>query len=375
MLVPFLIFPLVASFDLFNSLSLDASSDPLVCPSFKCSKPTTSQELMSTCITYANSTNSYELIPCHHGDRLENYCPATTEISSLPATCVAPTTSYPKLYPGEGPCSDNTNCNKGTCTYGVCVGKDVGKTCYSYVDCNSGLRCVSRKCTAQLREGDTGCTKDQDCVNTSGCDFNSTSGVGTCVEYLSKAVGDSIQICDGYVSLLCESAQCATSSTGSYCIKPVTISGTSPQSCKADTDCFGMLDDGTKVYSKCECGYSETGASYCQSFIGDKEGQRYQSELKKWLSSIKIIGCHNEHRFDPLCMKDWNTENFDLFKLRQLTYKNLPKLQGNSDCVKKIYTADYWDATVDYKFDTESDDDMSLSLKCVFVWLVLLLVN
>jgi hypothetical protein len=106
--------------------------------------------------------------------------------------------------------------------------------------------------------------------------------------------------------------------------------------------------------------------AYCNPMLGDSVSQNYLTSLKDWVESVKIHTCHTDRRFNQLCQKDWEYTKYDALMASQNAYSLYAKIQANDDCVKKIYTYEYWDFYADY----EDDEDGAYVVWVSGLWLL-----
>eukprot|EP00359_Climacostomum_virens_P000151 CAMPEP_0204897234 /NCGR_PEP_ID=MMETSP1397-20131031/621_1 /ASSEMBLY_ACC=CAM_ASM_000891 /TAXON_ID=49980 /ORGANISM="Climacostomum Climacostomum virens, Strain Stock W-24" /LENGTH=372 /DNA_ID=CAMNT_0052064955 /DNA_START=400 /DNA_END=1515 /DNA_ORIENTATION=- len=362
-----------ASAQLLYSLTSTPSSTISSCNAFMCdSNPGSSQKIFETCLKYSNGT--FLLNPCNYPDRVNNFCSYTDDPSSTPVNCQRVNTLYPQLYPGEEPCFSIYQCMSQMCELGKCIAGGVGVSCSSNSDCDVGFYCNSNStvCTQLIFPGSTGCTQDSDCVTSAGCNKNSTDATGKCETYFSIPVGKPVKNCDSYVSMLCTTGQCfnATNSYEYTCVDAFESYATQPQKCSTQLDCNSKsVTKSGNLYSDCSCGYNSAKQAYCNPMLGDSVSLNYLKNLKDWISSVKIHTCHTDRRFNQLCQKDWEYEKYDALMVTQYAYSSYAKIQDNDECVKKIYTYEYWDFVADYDDDT---DNASTSL---LIGLALLLTS
>jgi hypothetical protein len=317
------------------------------CSNYTCLPSSTTTNFYSICTVY-NSTGVYSSLPCNNYYYANNFCDTSTLDVNDPSTyvvyCSDPVTAYSNLYPGEAPCYQITDCLSNICQNSVCAGLPIGSFCSFNYQCQQGLSCSSLTgtCTNLIPPGQTGCTTDFDCVNTAGCDYNYTNGIGTCRLYFSVEIGDKIANCQNNTSLLCEEVQCSTSSDFiSTCTPPLVSMNSAGTVCGAENQC---ADTASVYYTACTCGMNPNQNRYCQLFIGDEITQNLITYLKLWVQSNTILGCSSERRWDLMCMKNWDTTNYDNIKYWMLYYYNFTNVQENPDCVKNVFTYLYWDA-------------------------------
>ena len=109
--------------------------------------------------------------------------------------------------------------------------------------------------------------------------------------------------------------------------------------CSSDTDCALLNSLGAVVgYSECSCGYNGAAFSYCALSEGDDEFINVINTFQYIL--LRSYNCHTLLRFGP-CKYIYNDEYMDYHRAL-MKYSMSPQLVFNDDCIKKIYTSDYW---------------------------------
>ena len=335
-----------AQSQMFFGLTNKSDSTALDCKSYECvQNPPSDFGLLRICAEYKSSAGKYGLKKCDYPNSFENFCD-TRNFVDQKAYCVTPQLEKTGLYPGE-PCSQNKTCLSQYCQGDFCGGGKLGDSCSSNSECNHGLRCLGT-CQPLIGLNQYGCHSDYDCINSCGCDKNSTGESGVCRPYFSIPIGQVVGSCVEYNSLLCEKGQCTNSTNSTYeCVEPF-VSRRNTE-CVSSSQC---LSANSEVYSKCECGYNGPGNAYCQPFIGDSVGMDLLSSLKDWVQSNEILFCNTERRWSLDCAENWNGNDYDRLKYRYYAYKNFTHYQLNDECVKNIYTYDYWDSKKLYSEDS-----------------------
>jgi hypothetical protein len=258
--------------------------------------------------------------------------------------------NYSALYPGESPCWSDENCVSGSCFDSICVGKPQLSPCQFSYECQPGLTCKPddfqvNRCFDLLRPGSLGCFKDEDCVNSAGCDIDSQHNIGMCRPYFSVKVGKQVLECKDFTNLICEKIQCGLVKGKYQCVEP-SVSKTLPLPCTVQGDC---TDKNHKFYSECSCGMNKDRQKYCRPFPGDSVSVSLLKSLKGWVSSKSILACSSERRWDFNCMRKWEPKLYDRLKYDILHYYNYSVIQNNDKCIKEIFTYMYWDAKEDMK--------------------------
>ncbi|OMJ91706.1 hypothetical protein SteCoe_5737 [Stentor coeruleus] len=336
------------------------------CTLYSCSPSTETTEFYSLCLEYNNFTTgnivgNYSIVGCTNPYEKNNFCDATQvdifNKSTYQVTCNIPNLSYGIVYPGESPCASNAACTSNICEFGTCSGLPLKSTCTSSNQCQPGLQCIPNKyypsitiCDELLRPGQGICQTDIDCVNSAGCDYNITSSFGECRPYFSVKVGGAILGCVNNVSLICETGMCGPMANDSQlfiCKNAVKSAYKQPIACLTGVECV----DATKtLYTKCSCGMNSDGIKYCQPFPGDSVTKSLIQALSKWTKSLSALSCINERRWSLTCMKSTKTILYDELKYTMLHYMNYTAIQNNEECVKDVFTYQYWDAKYNYEY-------------------------
>lgn len=315
------------------------------------------------CISYINET--FYLKPCDN--KFYSYCPQINSPGNSTCQLFNNTSGYQLSWPGES-CVTDLNCAHGICQEDMCMGASFNQTCESDEDCNPGLYCGDDDiCQFQYQIGESGCSRDYECVNNAGCNLTSTDS-GICLPYLSLNTYDAVAPCSNTVNNLCSSGRCASNDTENfYCIYPKSVE--MPKICSANSDCQSSVDPilNVTVQSTCSCSYSDTGYAYCGLFPGDEEMQDLRTYLQQWFKYPDINRCNTVRRAAINCIEQYSTPEFYVKYTYYLTQADYyPLLQGNDPCVKKIYTNYYW--TLLDQFNEQDDDDSAAYLVMAVVW-------
>lgn len=315
---------------------LEGLTSELSCPKYACAVTPLSSGI---CISFANNTHS--LAPC--SDPLKPYC-NTTLSGSISICQAAPTLLPTKAYVGQF-CNTTVPCVYGTCSNSVCVGKTQGKSCGSHNECDVGLRCTETRCYPLLRVGDVGCKKDEECELKAGCNLLMGSQKGLCNPYYSVEEGGIATDCTNERSKLCKSGVCITiggkASKQSYCIAAPALNGTFPLTCTEQSNCTGISRP-WNYPGVCSCGYNPTGTAYCSLFPGDQPYQLALSSLAALIAKHTFLACNTARRFQPDCLKTVDPTLYETYRVQSVYAEFYPQLQGNDNCVKRIYTNYYW---------------------------------
>jgi hypothetical protein len=293
----------------------------------------------NTCISLTNSTYSLSLCT----NTLTPFC-NTTLTGSTSVCQAAPTPSPLKAYVGQY-CNVTVTCLYGSCANSKCVGKNQGGTCTSHNDCEVGLRCVGTTCAPVLRLDSEGCVKDEDCELKAGCNLLMGSQKGVCEAYFSLDEGALATDCANERSRLCKSGMCRTVegwfSKQSYCISAAVLNGTLPLACTANVNCTGTSRP-WEYAGTCSCGYNPTGTAYCNLFPGDLPYAAALTTLSSLVAKQTFFACNTARRFQPDCLSTVDSTLYQTYRTQSLFAEFYPQLQGNDNCIQKIYTSYYW---------------------------------
>ena len=318
------------------SFSAESQQAAITCANYTCASTALAA---GTCISLVK--NVYSLSLCT--DPLKPYC--STTLTNGVSTCqAAPTPAVVQAYVGQY-CNTTITCAYGTCTNAVCVGKAQGKTCTTHDECDVGLRCAGMLCLPVLRAGESGCTKDEDCELKAGCNLLMGSQKGVCNPYFSVGEGGIATDCTNGLSNLCASGACITIqgrlSKQSYCINAPALNATLPVACTAHSNCTGYSRP-WEYAGTCSCGYTATGKAYCSLFPGDLPSVLARTTLAALVSKQTFFACSTSRRFQPDCLKTVDSALYQTYVSQSLYATHYPELQGNDNCVQKIYTNYYW---------------------------------
>ena len=215
--------------------------------------------------------------------------------------------------------------------------------CKSSSECDVGLYCKSVNyvftCQPLLQAYQNGCGSDYDCENYCGCVYTALGPPGTCIPYFSLAIGQPVHCSNTGISYLCQSGACFPSNNniiGLCTYAPVSTSPI-PASCTSSSSCTGQNSLQQTFQGTCTCGYNNNGASYCSVFVGDPPGVAYLNSLKRiFYHDGPVVNCQTTRRFSDACIKSTLVFN------QKLLFTNYPLYVNNDDCVKSIYTNDFW---------------------------------
>ncbi|CAG9329605.1 unnamed protein product [Blepharisma stoltei] len=318
------------------------------CPRYFCSNSTDEWDQLQ-CIQYrkdiyeSDVLNTYYVHPC---DNSGLTCPSSSFQNS---TCAEPP---PKnLHPGDY-CKENSDCQSGVCQQNFCLGKRNGDFCEYIHDCMPGYFCNTTLMLCQdLQVEGQYCSLTYECANYLICDQKA------CIAYYSLDIGEITDNADfnGF-SQSCASGFAVPFQNGLFkCAEPP-VSNEWPDQCRPGVDiCY----DKTGNFSKpCTCGFTEDGESFCPLFEGDSPLQNAIANQNTLLEINQI--CNTVSRFSENCFlqtKDYLGVYYD-YILNLTEYMYYPYLQGNSYCVKEVYTYNFWRLVEEeIKWDKDEKDD------------------
>ena len=266
-----------------------------VCSKYSC-KPASMKFRYEQCIYPA--TNHFYLNKCSNS-RIP-FCQPSASSQNITCAPTIPESTYKVYYPGE-PCTMDSNCLNGVCQSGVCNSLTWNEQCFSNADCNPGFYCNNKRCDFQIKEGFTGCTTDESCVNNCGC--NKGTNNNKCIKYLSLLPNTEVLECANNYNPLCTTTMCGEKNGKYYCSQSVS-SKTLPLKCTDKANCTSTVDSflGKSLLSECECGNNPNGDMYCGLFPGDDIFSQYLTYLTQWYTSEELKLCHTDRRTSPTCM-------------------------------------------------------------------------
>ncbi|OMJ91427.1 hypothetical protein SteCoe_6007 [Stentor coeruleus] len=335
---------------IFNHQYFDVSPANFGCQNYGCANPATFNQ--GTCITFTEKNNSYAINPCSSSS--QPFCDITQSEANkwTNVTCQA---SPPKPigYPGDY-CLNLTFCISGICTNNTCQGVSQGNTCTSSSSCNVGLYCVSMNyeftCQPLIPVYQHGCGSDYDCANGSGCRYTGITPPGPpgmCTPYFSLAINSTVPCPSNGISFLCQTGACYSSGSGmyGYCTKAPVSSGKLPVQCTLNGQCTGTNSYKQTFSGTCTCGFNNNGTSYCTPFLGDAPGVAYLKNLKTIFASSAINQCQTTRRFSQDCfgiVAKALGANANIWYASELNFTMYPYYIGNDNCVKQVYTNNFW---------------------------------
>jgi hypothetical protein len=312
----------------------------------------------TTCVFYDSDDKVNYVEPCDDG-----YVCTIGDSSTANYTCVAETTE--KAYHGES-CSSNSDCASGTCTNKLCVGLASGSTCEKDLDCAAGLYCYElsdKKTCAALITKDMNCLTDEQCDYGYFCQIYGQNTSGFCLPYFSIANLAALHKCTGYFDKQCQSGYCieytdSQTQSSVYECSQVYTSRNPAAPCTQDTDCIGDSPNKlVQTFSKCVCGYSQSGNGYCELLPGDEPNAKLTELYTEWYKSGLEKNCNTVRRGDLACIEaQWDYENFFALQYYLLKTTYWPSIWDVQTEVQSALGADYWEAKEEY--------ELHLSVEC-----------
>lgn len=334
------------------------------CPAYGCGS--TQGWTNGTCVTFAEGINTFAIQQCSNS--ATPYCDISiSEADKWTNVTCQPAPGAQIKYPGD-PCVQGVECNSGVCTNKVCQGVGLGQHCQSSQSCNVGLYCNSQNyqftCQPLIQPYSFGCGSDFDCVNWCGCRFTSNGPPGTCIPYFSLAANATVQCPKSGISYLCSTGSCFANGTSfdGVCTKaPVSVNPL-PTTCTMNGQCIGKNTLGQSFQGTCTCGYNLQGNSYCSVFSGDAPGVAFFKTLKKILTNTTAVSlCQTTRRLQFDCFNivaNAVGASNTTWYAQMLNFTMYPYFIGNDQCVKSVYTSQYWNnipSIQDFEQETISD--------------------
>ena len=312
------------------------------CPKYEC-KSTMVFPSDSICLYMDNLLNTFYANPCK-GDY------ACQSLSSSSSECVYQSPYKPATQVAGTKCMFDEDCvTNNICYKGKCKGYDLNSPCSSHLDCGIGLYCSNNVCIKQIKIGHTGCTSDDDCVNSAGCRIYSLKNLdlNLCVKYFSLPDNTALLSCSdtGDVNYLCQSGFCMNIGNSSICYTSPKLAKKSPALCTSNDDCISTPTGelGLLFYSTCGCGYNPEGNMVCSLLYNDPFYNSYDSMVREWFDSDDMEKCNTLGRFGHGCMETYWSRD----KLKEFTYKEIRALSyqqvegGVPDCVLETIYPNY----------------------------------
>ena len=333
---------------IFNQDYFKLSANDFECKAYKCVDSPDWQK--DVCITYIGGTNTFGLKECP-GD---NYCNSELAEANkwLNVTCEGQK-PIEKHFPGES-CESSDDCKYGNCQLGECQGVAEGKNCTLNEECNPGLYCdldpssiyFNTVCQKLKGVGEK-CNYEYECVAYATCNTTEPRVPGTCIKYFSVENQGVVPCPVPGFNYMCQSGTCYSlegSSVGK-CV-PAPKYEEFPKKCITSNDCAITNVENDKFTGDCQCGYNPGGNSYCMPFLGDEVGKHFLGNVTLYLNSSSMSTCQTTRRHSLTCAQQVADElgiNSTYIYLSSLNYTNFAKYIDNDDCVKSIFTSDYWD--------------------------------
>jgi hypothetical protein len=336
------------------------NSNLYTCSSYNCDST-----LGSTCIDYDAKDNEFRVKSCGTKQMTSSECDYTMSLRDewVDVQC---NNTLPVIlsYPGE-PCKLDSECTSNKCVKNVCIGLQAGEECniINPYECDVGLFCqenIDENICQPLQTDGQGCTHDFECENSLGCYWDSHTATGVCRQYFTVADNDPVPCPLTGEQPLCLSAWCSQVDHDlGICIDAPKSIKTLPFACDTDSQCTGKNSLGTQNYSRCRCSYSFNHESYCDLFPGDDIGIRHFKTLQGYVQSGALNKCQTGRRFAPQCLdlaaaSSISNGNYNATVVLHMNYGAFGLYQNNSECVKEVFTREYWSH---YQAPDDDDDD------------------
>lgn len=311
-------------------------TDSPQCPKYQCA---TSDLAPEQCIKYDAELNLYSVKACSQ-DNGEAFCPVAL-FSRSDSYCiqVQPPYSPPTGLPGDS-CKSNEECDGiAKCVSEVCIGGKTGDFCDDLPDCDVGYSCHNLKqdasCEVQVAlDGECGSyITSEYCVNSAICNN------GVCAPLLSKGPGAIVDTISA--GMLCSTGfyeEIAAKPEKAICIQaPESPNFPQPVKCSAGEWCYSS---DYNYALQCECGYNSSGQGYCPLFPGDNLYKDFIASMKNYVEKANLNKCHILNVGQEYCGA--SQEVYDEMVKTKRIVDFFPFIQENADCIKSVYTFDYW---------------------------------
>lgn len=308
------------------------------CPKYACA---TSELKPEQCVQYDPLNNLYSAKACSQ-DKGKAFCPVAL-FSRSDSYCieVQPSSGSSGL-PGDA-CKNDEECDGiGKCVNYVCGGGKTGDFCDDLPDCDVGYSChnlqQTASCEAQVSLGG----KCGSYISNDYCVNSATCSNGVCEALFSKGPGAIVDT--EHAALLCNTGfykELVNLPEKAICIQaPKSPNIPQPVKCNAGEWCYS----GDYNYAiPCECGYNPTGQGYCPLFPGDSKYQTFLESLKAYIQKADLNKCHILNVGLETCGASKEVYDTMLQSKREVDF--YPFIQENDECIKSVYTFDYWFAS------------------------------
>jgi len=317
------------------------------CKAYKCDNSTSWRE--GVCISYMESINTFGIQECSNNQ----YCDYELAIANqwLNVTCGG-TMPQKEAYPGE-PCDQSTHCLHSSCVSGTCEGTPQGGSCETTQECNPGLYCdldpnnstLSFVCLPLKGYGEP-CISEFQCKTTAGCGYANGSNGKICIEYFTLGDSHPVECAKSGENDLCKSGTCynVPGKSLGYCTSPPSYD-VFPKECRSSGECLAQNVLGEEFVGECSCGYNPQAKSYCSPFLADEAGMAYFQEIQSYLTNPSMVVCQTTRRHSTTCAKmvaEQMKRNPLVPYIKILNYTNFAKYIDNDQCVKDVFTANFW---------------------------------
>lgn len=330
---------------IFNKDYWNVTPDNFKCKAYGCDLK--NSWTTDVCITYQESVNKFAVKECTAKNEACNVAQSTGH-EWANATC-GPVAAKAPLLPGQL-CTSNNQCISNNCLSGKCRGAVQGAQCNDDDDCNYGLYCYSInfvfQCVPLIPIGQQGCATDYDCVTNAGCNATQEYPINECVQYYSVPLGGIVPCPISGNSHLCESAACFNNGIDDRgtCV-PAPKSAKFGSTCLTSNDCVATNSLNQTFVGQCQCGYNLQGYKYCSAFPGDAPGEKFSSNVVSLYKLSMFSMCHTSLRFSTDCfdmVSSMTGKNADIYFSAYLNYTNFPMYVENDECVRKVFTSNFW---------------------------------
>lgn len=310
-------------------------TDSPQCPKYACA---TADLNSGQCVKYDAETNLYSAKACSQ-ENGKTFCPVAL-FSRSDSYCIeVKSSSSSSGLPGQS-CELNEECDGiAKCEKSVCIGGKTGDLCDDLPDCDVGYACHNLKqnatCEVQVAlNGKCGSyITSEYCVNSAICNNS------ICERLLSKGAGAIVDTLSA--AMLCNTGfykESPSRPEKAICIEaPVSPNYHQPVKCNAGDWCYSS-DYNYAV--QCECGYNPSGQGYCPLFPGDTLYKEFLTSMKNYIEKATLDKCHILNVGVGYCGTTKEVYDEMLKAKREVDF--YPLIQENDDCIKSVYTFDYW---------------------------------
>jgi hypothetical protein len=196
-----------------------------------------------------------------------------------------------------------------------------------------------------------------------------------CSKYFSIDAGKQVEICPNGINFLCTSGACIIDRYQgiTICMNKTKTQGSLPKACTGDADCV-IESSGSRYTTGCNCGINPYSQAYCNLAPGDSDFVNLNMFFKEWLLSKNVANCNTDRRVSQKCIQTYaSKQNYARYNYYSQKVNNYTLIQNNDECIKRIFTSEYWQAYETFKsYQTkEKDESFGRSLVVLMgIWLL-----